>query len=448
MDDEQQAQQSQYASAAGQTETFGQPAEPSSEPASAAAGVAGRSAHPIRFPIRLRGLKWRWVLAGIALVVAAGAAFAAWSYLNSPSRIVGQAFGKLSGVKTLHFDARATSQIKGFGDLGGSESDVREDDRGSDDYDSSVSVVPVAKAAEDSSNQGSPVDVTVGVKGVTDVSNPDQPKTAATITLAGKVAKVTLLSAGLDVKSIGTSGYFRLSDFTDASSLAGADLLNPIKGQWIKVDEQDVSEATGGKSNDQKSSEQFKLPDRDKVKQLAAAANQSKLITFKSLKGDSIDGQPAYHYGYAINKQHLQAFIPKASQIISGQPLSEAEIKEITDVFKSIDFNEGEIWIGKQDRLPHKVTLGIQSHSEDFSDIILSLTMNDFDKPVKIEPPAKAKTFAELEKQLLGAGPFGGTLGNGSNGGNDSDGDGHSDSEEIRQGFNPYGPGRTSSPQY
>ncbi len=267
---------------------------------------------------------------------------------------------------------------------------------------------------------------------MTDVTDPAQVKTAATLTLAGKVAKVTLLGAGIEVKSIGTTGYVRLSDFTDGAGLGGGELLEPVKGQWIKVSEQDVNEATGGDRKE--SAEAFTLPDRDKVDRLTAAASKSKLVTFKKLGDDSIDGQPAYHYGYAIDKKQLEAFIPEAGQIVNGKPLSAAEVKETADVFDSIDFKEGEIWIGKKDKLPHKVTLGIKSNSEAFTDIILSLTMSDFDRPVKIEAPQDAKTIEQLEKELYGDGV---TVEE-----RDSDGDGHSDEEEVRNGFDPYGPGR------
>lgn len=450
MDNEQQAQQNQYASAAGRTEEVRRP-----NPSTAAQPT--RAVHLPKL-----GVQWRWVAAGVAVLLIAGATFAAWNYFNSPQRIIGHAFGKLAGVKTMHFDATATSRLKGFGELGGSSGSNESDQKsgsdlqeagGEDDLGTSVSVVQIAKAAEGSEGNpegpdaSSPVDFSLGIRGVTDVSNPDEVKTAATVTMAGKVAKVTLLGVGLDVKAIGSTGYVRLGDLTDVTGLNSSQFLDPLKGQWIKIDERDVNEAANGTSLEGESTEEaYKLPDREKINRLTKAAEKSKLITFKKLKDDSIDGQSAHHYGYTIDKRQLEAFIPEASQIIGDKPLSEDEIKEIAEIFNSFDFRDGEMWIGKQDMLPHKITLGLKSNSEYFDDIILSVSMKDFDKPVKIEAPEDAKTFQEVEQQFMDE-----QIGDSSvqprnlTDPKDSDGDGHTDAEEIRKGFNPYGPGRATN---
>lgn len=153
--------------------------------------------------------------------------------------------------------------------------------------------------------------------------------------------------------------------------------------------------------------------------------------------------------------------------------ITEKQLSMIDEGFKAIEFSEGEIWIGKKDLLPYKISLSLLIKETDKSKtsekINFVLLLKNFNKPVQIDVPTQAKPLEEIleglsrELQILTPGrtflptqsqdfskdtdkdglpdqleTIYGTNPNKA----DTDGDGFIDSEEIEKGYNPNGPGK------
>lgn len=369
--------QQQYAAAAGQHEAVSGP----------------------RFRIRFPSLNRRvlTITGGITLaaLVIAGGTYAYLAF-NSPERALTAAFSKLATVRTMQYEGQVTVQLKeGLTDGGSGTSP-----KSSSSPSPSLSWVPSAHAAG-VADQGSPMDLVLSARGAVDISDKEKPKTAQTFKLTGQYAQVPVGSVAIETRTIGQTGYVRLAEYPVQYDLFG---LSSLKDQWIKFDATDVEQQVSGEQKPKEQSVTQFSPDQSK--QLGQAAKKAKLFKLKQLKDDPIDGQPAMHFQYELQKDNLKKFVPEANQIIYHKPLSKAETDQIAKSFDEINFKPGEVWVGKKDGLPHKLTLTIVPTSKDIlnSDLLISLSAKDFDKPVKIEAPEKTKSFEEISNGLLGGG--------------------------------------------
>lgn len=398
-------QQVQYAAASGRSDTIG------AATAAAPTGSAVPQDAPPASPRRRFILNRRVAIIGGVIVLGlglAGGALAVLGTINSPGQQLAAALAKLGTVESLQYEAQATIQI----DQGGAtDSKQSPDPEPADDTPRSIprstpratpkprtplhtTLVPSAHAETAEPTDGNQLlDVVFSAKGGIDLKDHANPKTSQTFNLTAQEAKVPVLNYGLEVRTIGTEGFARLTEGS------GFDLidLSPIKNVWIKASseeiDQQVSSQTGQEALD-------KL-DENQIKELTEAAKQSKLVTVKKLSDEDIDGISARHYRYEIQKDKLKDFIPRANQIIYQKPLSQEEVDEISDSFNEFDFLPGEAWVGKQDKLPHKMTLGISPKDKSlFGDVLLSVSAKDFNQPVAVEAPEGAKTLEEVERLL------------------------------------------------
>ena len=397
-------QQAQYAAASGQSETIG-----TVPPVTDTTGVA--SARRRLIPNRRLVVAIGAILVGLGL---AGGAVAALRNLNSPGRELAAALANLGNVQSLQYEAQATIQIKQDGGFDQTSEPADDTPRATPRSTPrpratakprsplQTTLVPTVQAetvdpsprpSADPSSGNQPIDVVLSAKGGIDITDQSTPKSAQTFSLTAQAAKVPVFNVGVEVRTIGTDGYAKLTEFSDFGFFD----LSGLKNVWIKASEeqinQEVTTQTGREALD-------KLDERQ-VKELTAAAKESKVVKVKRLKNEDIDGVAARHYRYEIQKDRLRDFIPRANQIIYQQPLSEEETNEIADSFNSFEFLPGEAWVGKQDKLPHKMTLGISPKDKStVGDVLLSISAKDFGRPVTVDVPEGAKTVEEASSLL------------------------------------------------
>lgn len=105
----------------------------------------------------------------------------------------------------------------------------------------------------------------------------------------------------------------------------------------------------------------------------------------------------------------LKNFISELASTVYRYEPTEEELKSLDDFLKTIQQNlKGEIWIGKKDYFPYKLTvvLNLKEFRDLKSQIKLdvNLLFTNHNKPVKIDIPLEAKNLEEIILELLAKG--------------------------------------------
>ncbi len=260
------------------------------------------------------------------------------------------------------------------------------------------------------------------------------PKLGASLDLTAKINGESYRAAG-ELRTLGQTGYGKIDQIPSLGDVTSE--LEKIKGIWIKFD-LDQSDSKGASlSQDQ----------LDRVRD-AIRTSQAVKVT-KSLKSEQLDGQAMYHYQFSINKDALVDTLAKLTEVTGEKPSAD-DIKKAKEDLKDVKFKDGEIWIGKKDLLPHKISLALEASNDSTGSLSLTTatTLKDVNKDVSVTAPEKWKTVEEVERILSDDADGDGlsateerTYGTDPNKA-DTDGDGFSDGDEVSGGFNPKGPGK------
>ena len=154
--------------------------------------------------------------------------------------------------------------------------------------------------------------------------------------------------------------------------------------------------------------------------------------------------------------------------------------------FSAFELPNGEIWIGKKDYLPYKLSLDLAIKETDLSKtsgrLSFALSLKNFNQPVRIEAPQEFKTIEEIMNGLFGGlkgfspvnipgvslpsvnqpglnDPQADSDQDGLNleqeaiygtdpYNSDTDNDGFKDGDEVKNGYNPNGQGKMIFPDF
>jgi hypothetical protein len=226
------------------------------------------------------------------------------------------------------------------------------------------------------------IEVNAKVNGLVDVNDINKPQGAFSLNLntnalaflAGDqfTPEAQNSSFKLEVRHVGKIGYVKLSVASDFKLFDSSTINN----QWIKID----TEAAGLEKLKEWRKE-------DQMQQAWWPLGMDILEVTQVLASEKVNGVDTHHYKFAIDKQKV--------------PIEE---KAIADFANAIPLSEGEVWIGKRDFLPHKLTLTVPA--ADIATVrvpvrlALTFMFENFDKPVHIEIPAQAKPFGGTESLL------------------------------------------------
>lgn len=311
--------------------------------------------------------------------------------LTSPAKALNASFSKLLTQQSLKYDAKLTVSMK-------SESSVSDPKPATPAPRSRgrSTLIPTAQAAE--SKPGDPYHFEFSATGAVDFADQTKPKGYATLKASTNSPEFKSASVTVEARSLDEVIYFQL---IEASQLEEIELTG-LEKKWIKVD---YTEANQDLSAEADRDAFPKLTD-DQTKQLSKEARKAKLLIIKRDKDEDIDGVATRHYTYNIDKERLRTFIPTANQIIYGKAMSDDERKELDESFKEFEFMPGEVWVGKEDKLPHKLTFGIVPKGEtSISSLTFEMAAKDYGQPVTVEAP---KDTITLEEFFGGAGSSGG----------------------------------------
>lgn len=194
----------------------------------------------------------------------------------------------------------------------------------------------------------------------------------------------------LEERSINKIIYLKISD-TPYLALLGMDSLS---NQWIKVDTEELQKQYGIDETTQKISS-------EKNEEIKKAFVQSGVIKVTSkLPGSTIDGVATDRYKFTIDKTAFKNLVVKIYQILGETPPTKEELQSFEDALGPLEFSGGEIWIGKKDSLPHKISLNVSYTEENEKENLLTVktnfTFKNFNKSIQVDIPAEAKDYKEV----------------------------------------------------
>ncbi len=202
------------------------------------------------------------------------------------------------------------------------------------------------------------------------------------------------LSLGLKIKSIGKVIYIELDDVPKLKTFN----LEAIKNHWVKIDTGTV------KKQLKVSNDTIGMSPKQILKSRAIAEKVFKL-TEKS-NNTKLNNLVTYHYKFIIEIKELKKLFINFRQTMQNKSLTKEELTKIDNDFETIKSAQGEIWIGKKDLLPYKLTLNLitkASHKGQAPmEIKFTILTKNFNQAIKINPPAQVKTLEELIGSLFG----------------------------------------------
>jgi len=248
-----------------------------------------------------------------------------------------------------------------------------------------------------------------------DVSNP---KSQVVIDLSVSAQGIEFFFNG-EACSMDEVFYFKIGSMPIPVSLGLSQLgidANDWTNKWFKFDSKEL-----GMSFIKTLSDQEKIEMEQEIVHLLSDYPIAKVV--EKLADEKIEGQNAYHYLMALDKENVKQFLVGLLEIVNKyyeidnlMNMPEEDKQEILDgideLFEKTGGIDFEIWIGKKDKLIYKVT---GQKSFDLSEIeveemeagegILSLdfdmSFSKFNQPVEITAPEDSQSIIEMLMPLI-----------------------------------------------
>lgn len=296
------------------------------------------------------------------------------------------------------------------------------------------------KSTSATANSGDNYKVTLN--GKVDTSNAEVPKNQLLVQLvASGSANSSKDSVGLEFRSIKDIVYFQLISLQSSE----LDFLREYSNKWIKVDEMELrnayeeASALAPSMGTPMTTPTEEIFTKEQIQQIVDLAKRTSFIEFsKNLGNSTISGVPVYHYHYKINETNTKNFVLQAIKIGINRDLTQEEKDDVLKELNSVSMPTGEIWIGRKDSLPYKLTADfVATGRGGDSSETLSIMFNfqGYNKPVEIEAPKNSTSLMEILKPYIDL--YTSMSNSSGNSAIDTDKDGLSDSMEALFGTDP-----------
>ena len=314
----------------------------------------------------------------IGVLVVGGGAFAYFNYFQSPEKIVQKMITKLTEIKSLEYSGEIKTEVNA-GDLLGGASNLLQ---------------PTQPASNKKVSNFS-----INFNGVSDTNDLNNPKGSFSFNINTDALGQENFTLGLEIRTIDKIVYVKLSNIPNLGFFD----LSAVANQWIKIDTEALKKQFGLEKLEAQIKEAQKKQELspEQIEKLKVAVQQVKIFKItESLSSEKIEGVNTYHYKFTIDKEEIKKLLADINQITQDKTLTEKELAEFDKSFEAIELPEGEIWIGKKDLLPYKISLSSLIKKTDQSKtsgkVSLTLLFKNFNKPVQIEIPTPVKTLEEI----------------------------------------------------
>lgn len=325
----------------------------------------------------------------VGVFVLGGGAFAYFNYFQSPEKIVQKMIAKLTEIKSLEYSGEIKIEVNAGDLLGGGN---------------------LLQPAQPVSNNKTS-NFSINFSGVSDTNDLNNPKGSFSFNINTDALGQENFTLGLEIRTIDKIVYAKLSNLPNLGFFD----LTAVSNQWIKIDTEALKKQFGLEKIEEQLKEAQKKQELspEQIEKLKTAGQQNKVFRItENFASEKIEGVDTYHYKFTIDKEEIKKLRTDISQITQDKTLTEKELADFDESFKAIELPEGEIWIGKKDFLPYKISLSSvikeTEKSKTSGKVSFTLLFKNFNKPVQIEIPTPVKTLEEI----LG-GLFGGILGGG-----------------------------------
>lgn len=386
-------------------------------------------------------------LIAVGVLGIAGIGFAVFSSRSNPTSIIETAFSNWAGVQTYSYSGRvefnlsdqAASAMKDLSTAGSNKYSAQLAELNNKILSDSVA------NAQTSTTSGA----VINFSGSSDFTNASSVKKS--LNLSAPASADLPFEFNIETIVADNQVYLRVNSLEVPSELN----LDTVFSQPILLNLQKFAEIF---DQPQLMPEAQKLtssqrPTADDIKTIA---RDYRIFTdLTTLPSEQISGQDAHHFGFRGGDQ----FGAGIEQILSKGTLP----IEVISIIKDLTSVTGEIWINSTNNLPARITLSGLNGSDRFA---LDLSFSGFNEAVSITTPTNSKPlglaifqlFDQIAKsgvEISGISPamfidedddglydsleqfYGTTVGT-----IDTDGDGYSDGEEVKNGYNPAGEGR------
>lgn len=312
-----------------------------------------------------RAPKKNLIIGSVALVVlVAAAGAAAYTYYPpSPEKLASRMQANFTAVKTAEFALKMDMEVK-------------------------TTLASMPDAPDAGPRQ---VKISMEMEGASDESDANNPKFYGVMKMTGEGLVVSA-----DLRTIGKTVYVKLNE---APFLGFID-PGKIKNQWIRIDTAELEKQLGS------STQGYSSLTEDDEKLIQSLYENSKIIKFeKRLASETVNSVSTYHYDFTVDEVELKTFALRVLEITNKQMTTEdkAMFEKSLD---QVEFEPGQIWIGRKDSLPYKVSLNVnfKGNEQALAEGKIALTINfkNYNKPVTVEVPSNSTDFKDLFGELLG----------------------------------------------
>lgn len=389
---------------------------------------------------RHHGGKKFFLLGALVVVIAVLIAGGVYGYVtiwHSPDRIVGEMLKRMSETKAFSYSATLISP-----DV---DSSLVKSFMGTDEPDATT-----LEQAQQSS---------ITVRGFVNATNASQPQIEAVVRVESELPQLKD-APSLELRRSDTVTYINITDtkgVLDQLPFFGEQFANT----WVSIDPESLAKELGLSALTQQAQDD---PSDEKAQQARELIAKAHLLSVtNTLPSEKMDDVSTYHYALGVDIEAAEKLVDDLAALVGENALSARQVtnyKKTIEKFKDI---EAQVWIGKKDYLLRKVVLSISSESKSEAELVheldISVELSQFGVANNIEVPATSTSFAEIlagEKKRLEEEATTRNADDDNDGltnsrekvyktdpkNPDSDGDGFLDGDEVRNHFDPLGPGK------
>ncbi|MFH1564566.1 MAG: hypothetical protein ABIC82_01825 [bacterium] len=315
----------------------------------------------------------------------------------------------------------------------------------------------------------------ISIEGMRDLNIEGNPKLDYSFAFSQPNANIDM---SLDFRYSGETMHIKLAEDSQTPFLD----LSELQNQWFYFGNQERENLKKIIVANQPQSTINKQRDQKNIYEIFKEAKLFK--TIQSLQDDSIDSVPTFHYLITLDGKGFFEFIVKIEEIAQNASkdqnlpteFSKEKIDEVRKTLENIKDIPIEVWIEKENYFLRKIL--VNNFETDIADaewinkanILFTLELNNINEPLNIQTPKDGESLEQAiqniyekwfgkallptksdgevdaidktdddqdgltnqEEILYNTDPFN----------SDTDGDGYSDGDEVKNGYNPNGSGK------
>jgi len=347
------------------------------------------------------------MLALIGLLLIGGGVFAYVYYAEkTPEQIMSEMSKRLFAVTALSYEMHINTQIVSPDFFAKSEmidGDMSADPSLDQEY---------ADQVMDYKPNSRTNDFFVTIKGKTNLVNVENPQASFGINLYTDALEDLTnekTNIGAEIRVLDKTAYIQLSGMPNIGIVD----LSFLDNQWVEIKPSDVTDQMGTDilNGGLEIETAFSSEDIETIKSVLSVSNMIKVTeVFDNVTDNGVE---MYHYGFVVDKDAIKEAVVDLNNKVFGEEISDVELADLDEVLGQLEKMTGEIWIGKTDLLPHKISMHIDIEGDESyqapDGVNIEINLGDYNEPVKVEVPTPVKSIDEILKQLfmafLGGGP-------------------------------------------